>query len=243
MDRERAGPGGTGRCGRCPQPCPPPPPPRSRGDLCKAPSARAGLFLSLAALTLTFLAVPLAPALLANPFYRRLNIAQAAKQNLLGTATWGFGSAAAATPGRGGHQHRGDTATSSLVASVTPRCLGAIQVTADAPGGFRSLLPALERQLCSQPGFPAVLPHIWSIWSSLGALILEKHGGRAGLAAVPDKEQPSGSGGPRGAGSEPQICVGLSCTPQRLCRARGWAQPPLSKRDVCAESMNSLSRH
>lgn len=62
----------------------------SSRDLYKAPGAWNGLFLSLAALTLTSFAVPLAPALLANPFYRQLNIAQAAKQNLLlGRATWG----------------------------------------------------------------------------------------------------------------------------------------------------------
>lgn len=69
-------------------------------DLCKAPSAWLGLFLSLAALPLTFLAVPPASALLANPFYRELNIAQAARK-ICSAGHVGLGSASAASAGAG----------------------------------------------------------------------------------------------------------------------------------------------
>lgn len=122
--------------------------------MCKAPSAQAGLFLSLAALTLTFLAVPLAPELLANPFYRQLNIAQAAKQNLLGRATWGSAVLPQPRPGCWGLPVPGGTTRSSLVASFTLWCLipGERHYCFDAPNGISSLLPTLVAPFLSHPG-------------------------------------------------------------------------------------------
>lgn len=128
----------------------------STRDLCKAPSARVGLFLSLAALTLTFLAVPLAPALLANPFYRQLNIAQAAKQNLFGRATWGLAALPQPRPGRGVCQHRGGhnkILTGSICLPVVshPRP-GECQCCFDAFNGISWLLPALVALIVPHPG-------------------------------------------------------------------------------------------
>lgn len=179
--------------------------PARRGDSCTAPRARAGLFLSLVALTLTFLAVPLAPALLANPFYRRLNLAQASKQNLLGTAT--RGSAAPPRPRRpGGAAGTGGTRPAPCRWHLSPA------VSPLLPRRAPAASPRPQRRFCSHP--PAASrggsdPRAW-----------KKAGGKARLAAVANKEQPWS---PRGAGSEPKIHAGLICTPQRLCKAgTGW---------------------
>lgn len=88
-------------------------------DLCKAPRARLGLFLSLAALPLTFLAVPPASALLANPFYRELNIAQAARK-ICSAGHVGLGSASAASAGAGGVQGLGGGSAYPVFSSPVP---------------------------------------------------------------------------------------------------------------------------
>lgn len=214
---------------------------RSHGDLCKAPSARPGLFLSLAALTLTFLAVPLAPALLANPFYRRLNIAQAAKQNLLGTATWG--SAALPQPRCSGGAASTGVAPPAPAAGI---CHPAVSpaLSPMLPAGPDRFSPPRSAGSARTPRFSGVLPPIWSIWSLLGSLMLEARGGKARLAAVPNKEQP------RGCSHQTQNPCRVHLRPtkalQRGDRTRGWARlgSCLScHRDASAGSMNSLNRH